>query len=185
MTRSEPPAAESPAPHDRFHEGAQIIVGVDASQGSTNALLWAFAEARARKIPLHAILAWEYHPAWVDPGLGSMFPMGYQSEGDVPQDEFSKATAAVNDQLDAAIRSATASDPDNATLPVTVTRETVEGHPAQVLLEAAGEGDIIVVGSHGHGGFVGTVLGSISQHVVFHSRCPVVVVPAAQRASKG
>ncbi len=161
------------------------MVGVDASQGSTNALLWAFAEARARKIPVHAVLAWQFHPLWLDPGLGSMFPMGYQPQDSVPQDEFAKATAAVNDRLDAAVRTAAASDPDSATHPITITQETVEGHPAQVLLEGTDEHDIIVVGSHGHGGFVGTVLGSISQHVVSHSRCPVVVVPAAQRAPTG
>jgi nucleotide-binding universal stress UspA family protein len=44
---------------------------------------------------------------------------------------------------------------------------------------------MLVIGSHGHGGFIGAMLGSVSHHVVSHSRCPVVVVPAQQRAAKG
>ena len=53
------------------------------------------------------------------------------------------------------------------------------------LLDSVSGGDILVVGSHGHSGFVGAVLGSVSQHVVSHSRCPVVVIPAPQRAANG
>jgi nucleotide-binding universal stress UspA family protein len=177
--------SESLASADGSHQSGRIVVGVDTSQGSLNALLWAFGEARARKIPVHAVLAWQYHPPWVDPGMGSMFPLGYQPQDGVPQDAFANATTAVNDLLDAAIRRATASDPDSATDPVPLTQETVEGHAAQVLLEGVGESDIMVVGSHGHGGFVGAILGSISQHVVSHARCPVVVIPAPQRESKG
>ena len=177
--------SESLASADGPHESVRIVVGVDASQGSTNALLWAFGEARARKVPIYAVLAWEYHEPWVDPGMGSMFPLGYQPQDGAPQDDFANVAAAVNNLLDAAIRKATTSDPDSATDPVPITQETVQGHPAHVLLESVGENDIMVVGSHGHGGFVGAMLGSISQHVVSHSRCPVVVVPVPQRAPKG
>jgi nucleotide-binding universal stress UspA family protein len=184
MAGTERSTSESIASADGPRQSGRIVVGVDTSQGSTGALLWAFGEARARKIPIHAVLAWQYHPPWVDPGMGSMFPLGYQPQGGVPQDEFAKAAAAVNDSLDAAIRAANASDPDSATDPVAITQEAVEGHPAQVLLEGVGESDILVVGSHGHGGFVGAMLGSISQYVVSHSRCPVVVVPAPQRATQ-
>jgi nucleotide-binding universal stress UspA family protein len=116
--------------------------------------------------------------------MGSMFPLGYQPAGGAPQDAFAKAAAAVNNLLDKAISRATESDPGGAADPVTITREAVEGHPADVLLDCVGEHDVLVVGSHGHGGFVGAILGSISQHVVAHSRCPVVVVPAPQRATK-
>ena len=161
------------------------MVGVDTSQGSLNALLWAFGEARARKTSIHAVLAWQYHQPWADPGLGSMFPLGYQPEGGIPQDAFATATIAVDDLLDSAVRRATASDPNSARDPVPVTQETVEGHPAHALLESVGENDILVVGSHGHGGFLGAILGSISQHVVSHARCPVVVIPAPQRVPKG
>ena len=85
------------------------MVGVDASQGSLNALLWAFGEARARKIPVHAVLAWQYHPGWADPGLGSMFPLGYRPDDGGPADEFADAAASVKRLLDAAISKATES----------------------------------------------------------------------------
>ena len=177
--------SESLASADGPHECVRIVVGVDASQGSTNALLWAFGEARARKVPIYAVLAWEYHEPWVDPGMGSMFPLGYQPQDGAPQDDFANVAAAVKNLLDAAIRKAITSDPDSATDPVRITQEAVEGHAAQVLLDSVSADDLLVVGSHGHGGFVGAVLGSVSQHVVSHSRCPVVVIPAPQRASNG
>jgi len=51
-----------------------------------------------------------------------------------------------------------------------------EGHPAKVLLDAAVGAVMVVVGSRGHGGFVGALIGSVSQHVVAHAPCPVVVI---------
>ncbi len=147
--------------------------------------MWALSEGRARRIPVHAVFAWEYHPRWVDPGLGSMFPLAYQPEGSVPEDEFATTTASVQKLLDAAIAKVTESDPDRASGQVPLTRDTLQGHAAHVLLNSVGETDTLVVGSHGHGGFIGAVLGSVSQHVVSHSPCPVVVVPAPQRTPNG
>jgi len=174
----------APVPDDTGSvRGRRIVVGVDASEGSTAALAWASGEARARKIPVHAVLAWEFHPHWVDPGLGSMFPMGHQPTSEPPENEYAEVAAAVDRLLQNAIRDARASDPDCVTDPVSITHETVEGHPAQVLLASVRADDTMVVGSHGHGGFVGAMLGSISQHVVAHSKCPVVVIPAPQRTT--
>jgi nucleotide-binding universal stress UspA family protein len=178
-------SSEPLASADRPQQSGRIVVGVDASQGSLNALLWALGEARARKIPVHAVLAWQYRPSWVDPGLGSMFPLGYVPDDGGPPHEFADAVASVEKLLDAAVSKATESDPESATDPVRITQETVEGHAAQVLLESVTGCDTLVVGSHGHGGFVGAMLGSVSHHLVSHSRCPVVVVPAPQRAAKG
>src|SRR5271166_1588334 len=110
-----------------------------------------------------------------------MFPLAYRP--DVPT--FSDVAASVKELLDAAVSKAAESDPDSATDPVRITQEAVEGHAAQVLLVSVSDGDMLVVGSHGHGGLVGAVLGSVSQHVVSHSRCPVVVIPAPQRAATG
>ena len=55
-------------------------------------------------------------------------------------------------------------------------RHVAEGHPAGVLLAQVEGADMLVVGSRGHGGFTGMLLGSVSQHVVAHAPCPVVVV---------
>jgi nucleotide-binding universal stress UspA family protein len=52
-----------------------------------------------------------------------------------------------------------------------------------VLLKAAEGADLLVVGSRGHGGFAGMLLGSVSEHVAAHSPCPVVVVHGQREPS--
>ncbi|MDT7593071.1 MAG: hypothetical protein QOH45_2602, partial [Pseudonocardiales bacterium] len=59
-------------------------------------------------------------------------------------------------------------------------KHVTQGHPAQVLLDASEGADLLVVGSRGHGGFTGMLLGSVSQYLVTHARCPVVVVRDAE-----
>jgi nucleotide-binding universal stress UspA family protein len=53
-----------------------------------------------------------------------------------------------------------------------VHQHVIEGHPAPVLLDAARDAELLVVGSRGHGGFTGTLLGSVSQHLITHAHCP-------------
>jgi nucleotide-binding universal stress UspA family protein len=60
---------------------------------------------------------------------------------------------------------------------IEVRGELVQGAPAQGLLELARDAELVVVGSRGHGGFKSFLLGSVSQKVVHHAPCPVVVVP--------
>ena len=59
---------------------------------------------------------------------------------------------------------------------IPVETSTIEGQPAPVLLNAANDADLLVVGSHGHGHFAGMLMGSVSTHCVEHANCPVVVV---------
>ena len=54
----------------------------------------------------------------------------------------------------------------------------VEGQAADALIDAAAQADLLVVGSRGHGGFVGLLLGSVSGQCAHHSRCPLVIVPS-------
>ncbi len=63
---------------------------------------------------------------------------------------------------------------------VEIEPSTVHGAPARVLLQAAEGATALVVGSRGHGGFVGLLLGSVSQQCSHHAPCPVVVVPPAR-----
>jgi nucleotide-binding universal stress UspA family protein len=59
---------------------------------------------------------------------------------------------------------------------VFVVAELVAGEAAEVLIEASRDAELLVVGSHGHGGFAGMLLGSVSQHCVGHAHCSVVVI---------
>ena len=191
--------AESPGQAQAL---ARVVVGVDGSAGSLQALQWALREAQLRGAPVHAVLAWQFHPSWSDSALGRMFPTDFGSGiGDasgmpapLESDDLapgtpesgvrgsSRRTAAeevATNVLDAAIAEALAGRIDSAShSSVTVTEEVVEGHAAKVLLDAVTGSDLLVVGSRGHGGFAGALLGSISQHIVSHASCPVVVVPA-------
>ena len=60
--------------------------------------------------------------------------------------------------------------------PVKISTSVQEGNAAEVLLEAADGADLLVVGSRGHGGFTGALLGSVSQHCAHHAPCPLVIV---------
>jgi nucleotide-binding universal stress UspA family protein len=168
----------------------RIVVGVDGSDESLAALRWALQEARLRGAVLHATIGWSYHPSWGDSGMGSLFPPGYSPPGGVlpgmlepeltapsgsSESAEAAAAAAVGNVLDAAISRAV--DLEGEQPPVTITSQAVQGHAVTVLLEAVTESDLLVVGSRGHGGFAGALLGSVSHHVVSHARCPVVVVP--------
>ena len=57
-----------------------------------------------------------------------------------------------------------------------VDRKVIYGHPAQALIDESRNADLLVVGSKGHGGFTGMILGSVSTHCVTHASCPVTVV---------
>jgi len=59
---------------------------------------------------------------------------------------------------------------------VIIRPSVVEGHPADVLVREARGADLLVVGSRGHGGFAGVLLGSVSQHCVHHAPCSVLVI---------
>ena len=65
-----------------------------------------------------------------------------------------------------------------------VERRIVAGTAAPVLLDQAKDADLLVVGSRGHGGFAGLLLGSVSQQCAHHSTCPVVVVPPRANGSR-
>lgn len=182
----------------------RVVVGVDGSDGSRAAMDWALNEARLRGVTLHAVLGWGYHPSWAGQGMGSMFPLGYTASGGMlpgglggarmsaptappaytPQSTEADVAAVAHNLLDAAIRDAVGDDADSWRHSVKITRRAVQGSGAKVLLDEVTESDLLVVGSRGHGGFVGALLGSVSHHVVSQARCPVVVVPHGQSAPR-
>ena len=134
--------------------GGKIVIGVDGSASSQQALRWAARQARLTGDELHAVSVWDY-------------PTGALVLEDI--DWFGITSKTLDDAVTASLH------PDEADR---VQRSVLRGYPARVLLDAAAEADLLVVGSRGRGGMVGMLLGSVSQHVVTNARCPVVVVRA-------
>ena len=138
----------------------EIVVGVDGSAASAAALRWALAEARLRGLRLVAI------HAFATPMVSTTSQALHLMETD-----FAAYRAAGAETLERSLADAAADSAD-----VDVERRVVEGPPAPALLDAADEADLLVVGSRGHGGFAGLLLGSVSEQCAHHSPCPVVIV---------
>jgi nucleotide-binding universal stress UspA family protein len=69
--------------------------------------------------------------------------------------------------------------------PLSVTVRAVNGFPAQELIEASRDANLLVVGSRGGGGFARLMMGSVSDQVMHHAYCPVVVVPGQGESRRG
>lgn len=143
---------------------SMIVVGVDGSDDSKEALRWALAEAELRRATVRAVHAWSMPIAFGGP---YMPPQAYD-----PAEIRDNAQAS----LDAAVDEVAGENP-----PVAVERVVEQGSPADVLVRASEFADLLVVGSRGHGGFTGLLLGSVSQQCAQHAPCAVVIVrrPAA------
>ena len=139
----------------------RIIVGVDGSESSRAALKWAYNEAAHHGASLTVVSTW--HP----PALPMTPPYGQ-----LPTEDYERQprTDAL-ELLDRFIAELDTRDPA-----VDVRTSIEEGNPAKVLIERSKQADLLVVGSRGHGGFAGMLLGSVSHHLVAHAECPVVVV---------
>lgn len=138
-----------------------IVVGIDGSPGSLEALRFAIEEARFRGAELRVVNAWHIPPA--------VYGSGW-APAPIDLDEYRKLAQKA---LDASLEEAGVSASG-----VTVTPILREGQPAEVICLEAKDADLVVVGSRGLGGFRGLVIGSVSQQVVHHAPCPVVVVPS-------
>jgi nucleotide-binding universal stress UspA family protein len=139
-----------------------VVVGVDGSAGAKAALRWAVAEARLRNSPVLAVHAWTFdYPYWGD-ALGLYTSLGIDRNNRAAEDLLERAIA------------------DVGTDGIEIDRKVVQGPAAEALVQAASPRDLLVVGSRGHGGFTGLLLGSVSQQCVHHAPCPVVVVHAAK-----
>jgi nucleotide-binding universal stress UspA family protein len=136
-----------------------ILVGVDGSPGSRTALTWAAAEAADHGADLVVLTVWE-RPL--------LPPMG---SGEVPEGPVPDPGQTATEELVKVIKEELGEDP-----PVLVQPRNKHGNPAKVLIEQSADVDLLVVGSRGHGGFRGLVLGSVSQHVAAYAKCPVAVI---------
>ncbi|SDP30397.1 Nucleotide-binding universal stress protein, UspA family [Actinopolyspora xinjiangensis] len=137
-------------------ERERVVVGVDGSPGAAEALAWALRYASNSGATVTALIAWA-HPTYY--GLGA--PILEEDVDEQAEQRLSKAVTDAVNQLG---------------VDVDVQQRVARGLPARALLDAAADADLLVVGSRGHGGFTGALLGSVSQHCVHHAPCPVVVV---------
>ena len=136
-----------------------IVAGVDGSEDSKEALRWALAEAALRGASVRAVHAWSMPIAFGGP---YMPPQPYDGP------ELREQAQA---SLDAAVDEVAGDVP-----PVVVERVVEQGTPADVLVRAAADAELLVVGSRGHGGFAGLLLGSVGQQCAQHAPCAVVIV---------
>jgi nucleotide-binding universal stress UspA family protein len=136
-------------------QGPRIVVGVDGSAGSVLALRWALWLARSAHASIDAVGAWEMPTE-----------IGWQplSSEYAPKAGLAKAVNAAVDEVFGADR------------PGYVRVLIRDGHPVRVLVDESADARMLVVGSRGHGGFAGLLLGSVSARVAERAHCPVLVV---------
>jgi len=141
-------------------QNGTIVVGVDGSEHGERALDWAIEEAKLRGARLRLVSAWHV-PAVVYGGPG------FAPQLEEPLDKtFEEVAQEVAD--DAAKRAREAG--------VEAETSVVQGQAAEALVEAGANADLLVVGSRGHGGFTGLLLGSVSAQCAHHSLCALVIV---------
>ncbi|GAB2620896.1 universal stress protein [Kocuria arenosa] len=134
---------------------APVVVGVDGSPQSVQALRWAARMAPSLGAGIRAVGAWDYPPEYA----------GYVPLG---SDNFDEITRK---QVDEAVREAFGDD-----VPAGLSTSVVFGHPSKVLVHESEDATMLVVGRRGHGGFRGLLLGSVSAACVAHAKCPVLVI---------
>jgi nucleotide-binding universal stress UspA family protein len=139
-----------------------ILVGVDGSGHSQRALEWAAKEAALRNTSL-TVLTLHQTVAGFWGG-----PLHYQGDNTLVQ-KAAEAAKAATEQVVASL-----GDSKPASVHVTA----VEGFPAEEILNAGADADIIVLGSRGGGGFARMLLGSVSSQVAEHADVPVLIMPS-------
>ena len=135
---------------------SRIVVGIDGSEHSKVALAWAAREATVTGAPLTVVTTWEFPNSY-----------GYP----VPWLEGVDFAADAKTVLDETVTAVLGASPT-----IELTREVVQGHAALVLEDLSKTSGLLVVGSRGHGEFAGMLLGSVSEFLATHARCPVVII---------
>jgi nucleotide-binding universal stress UspA family protein len=133
----------------------RIVVGIDGSHASIDALDWAAQEANLTHSSLEMIMTWDWPTTY---GWALYFPAEYNPSEGMP-----------------GILSKIADDLRTKYPDIEITSRLVQGHPAPLLVEASKGADLLVVGSRGHGEFVGMLIGSVSEYCATNAHCPVLV----------
>ena len=135
--------------------GRRIVVGFDGSASATDALSWAARQAELTSARVEVIVCWESPSSY---GWPVPIPDDFDPEGDIRK------------TLDGALSPVRSAYPA-----VSIEARVVHGHPAPTLVEASKGAELVVVGSRGHGEFVGMVIGSVSEYCAAHAHCSVLV----------
>jgi nucleotide-binding universal stress UspA family protein len=138
---------------------SHIVVGVDGSEGSKPALRFAVEEAALRGDSVRAVCVWQV-PVALYAGSAYAATIEPKIYSDTSRD-------AARQQIDEVVGSGAKAE---------VELVVREGGAAHVLVEESADAAMLVVGSRGHGGFAGLLLGSVSQQCATHARCPVTIV---------
>jgi nucleotide-binding universal stress UspA family protein len=150
---------------DQLDAREHIVTGVDGSESARQALAWAVRQTELTGGVLEAVTAWDF-PQFH--GALEWLPPVNSGQEDL--------VAAARQELEQAVRDAIGNQPS-----VEVRTTVRYGPAAGVLLDAARDASLLVVGSRGLGGFTGLMLGSVAQHCVQNATCPVVVVREDER----
>jgi nucleotide-binding universal stress UspA family protein len=145
----------------------RVAVGVDPSDEARAALEWALRYAALLGATVDVVHGWQSAREYV-----------WLNEVPAPDDPTRTARQAI-EQLVSEGRAATGIDEDQ----VAVTIHVVEGRAVRVLLDQAEGADLLVLGSRGHGGFAGLLLGSVSTECATHASCSVTIVRPVARSS--
>lgn len=136
----------------------RILVGVDGSDSSIDALLRGARIAKALDAPLVVVTTWQ-----LSTDLGAFYPpSGWSPEENARE----IATTAIARAFPEA-------------KPSKFSAVTLEGPAARVLIEQSDRASMLVLGNRGHGGFVGLLLGSVSAACAAHAHCPVLIMHSA------
>jgi nucleotide-binding universal stress UspA family protein len=141
-----------------------IVVGLDGSPASSRALLHAIDHARGTGSTVRALHVWST-PKW----MGGVPGFAYNVLAS-PEESWRFAKELAHRQVE----DARSLRPDAG---VDVVEELVEGSPRQLMTKASRTAELVVVGSHGEGRVQGLLLGSVTQYLLSHTACPVMLVP--------
>lgn len=141
-----------------------LLVGIDGSVSSDAALQFAVSIAPRLDLPVHAMVVWDYPTVMWPDGSGYYADTYERMAGDARRQAAAIAGRVLVDEP-----------------PEWLTTGTAQGSPSRVLIAASRDAAMLVVGSRGHGGFAGLLLGSVSSACTAHALCPVIVVPDPHR----
>lgn len=142
-----------------------IVVGIDGSTNSQDALRWAVQRAERTGATVRAVMTWHYPSLFMVPLIGQPVP---------PAESMEEATAEALSHV---------VEPVAATTAVTIEQVVRQGSPAAALLAECGEGTLLVLGRQSEDD--GLLRGSVSRRVSAAAECPVAIVPDGARIDDG